>query len=427
MSFYVLQHWERYASLTPVEGVDDSESLAVRLLEKGETLQVNEDYIPIEVLPDKKNIGDLAHWRSVVLSQRAVDVLRPLLSDIGIFYPLNVKNAPQPYWLFIVTNVIDCLDEDRSEGHLTEVPLSVLRAHNYDMSSISIYWEPDVKFSCLDKVVLKPSALEGRRSTLFKLPYYGNRYIIVNDDFRLAIERNGLVGFVLIPEGFYLNGDMRKFIINKGVKPLKGEGSFRSESVSAEGWVNEIKQLSQSGDGDFHKLRARVYENFSAELDDRGLENFYYQVGKMTLSPSEQSAVFGPLADEGMEKYICELEKSICELKKIVKQNGDISAVYFEYYYDGGEISGNFFLCTDYDQDSDDWRTLFNGKEGVVLGPQLPACFSFDLSDEKRIFATEIVDGLLAAQLLRLWKKNKLQKYPLAYASHGKGMVLLVK
>lgn len=434
MNFYILKHWRRYASLVPAEGVDyQSDSLAIRLLEKGEMPRLDEEYVPIEVSPDKTKVGDLAHWRSVVLSQRAVDALGPLLSDVGVFYPLNVKGAPQAYWLFVITNVIDCLDEDSSEGRLTEIPLNILRANNYDLDSI--YWEPDVKFSFLDKVKLKTEALEGRNSILFSLPHYGNEYIFVNDDFRLAVEKNELVGFVLIPEGVSLAGcDDRNFIINKNIKPLINIQTFsKSEGLKIEDWVLEVKRLSNSTDGLDH-LRERVYEGFSAKLDAQGLENFYRQAAKKVLGPLELSAFLGLAASASMEKYIFELEKSIVELKNRMRQKKEISAVYFEYYYDGThESSGNFFLCTDYDQDSDDWRTLFDGEEGVVLGPPLPDCFYFDSdegifgSEEKRVFALAIADGLLAAQLLKLWIKNRLQKCPLAYASHEGGVILLVK
>lgn len=99
MKIHLLKHWERYSSICEAEEEMDAETgaIAERLVSKGEIIDPREIRRPIIVRrAAQKKMGDLAHWRAIVLSQRAVDALHPLLENNGVFYPLEGRDLPSP-------------------------------------------------------------------------------------------------------------------------------------------------------------------------------------------------------------------------------------------------------------------------------------------------------------------------------------------
>ena len=74
MKIHLLRHWERYSSICEAEEEMDAETgaIAERLVSKGEIIDPREIRRPIIVKrSEQKKMGDLAHWRAIVLSQRA--------------------------------------------------------------------------------------------------------------------------------------------------------------------------------------------------------------------------------------------------------------------------------------------------------------------------------------------------------------------
>ena len=416
MKIHLLRHWERYSSICEAEEEMDAETgaIAERLVSKGEIIDPREIRRPIIVKrSEQKKMGDLAHWRAIVLSQRAVDALHPLLENNGVFYPLEGRDLPQPYWLFNLTNIIDCLDEDRSEGSI----------NNYRSEK-----RPG-KYATLRRIAFKRELLEGRNTAIFQFPQYGNWYIFVNDEFRAAVEKNKLVGFSIVSEG----EDSRIMawgegvVLNKNIKPLDHFKKANRITYTAEQWIAEVEAIVKNKNfAELDTLRERVHEKYAFKQDDEGLRDFYRKVAGLVMNEKEKELLFHYelFSEEGV--FVSDLKAAIRKIRQAFSENRKLKAVYFEYH--DGEC--NFFLCDDYDRDSDDWCCCFDGKNGVVIGADLPVNFRFDddfeCSEFKRTVGLEILDGLMAAQLIDLWKSMEM-KMPLSYAQHDSPAIRLKK
>lgn len=416
MKIHLLKHWERYSSICEAEEEMDAETgaIAERLVSKGEIIDPREIRRPIIVKrSEQKKMGDLAHWWAIVLSQRAVDALHPLLENNGVFYPLEGRDLPQPYWLFNLTNIIDCLDEDRSEGSV----------NNYRSEK-----HPE-KYVTLRRIAFKRELFEGRDTSIFKIPHYRNRYVFVNDEFRAAVEKNRLVGFALAPEGedsrimIYEDG----VVLNKNIKPLDNFKITSRRTYTVEQWIAEVEAVVKNKNfAELNTVRKSIHEKYAFKQDDEGLRDFYRKVAGLVMNEKEKELLFHYelFSEEGV--FVSDLKAAIRKIRQAFSENKKLKAVYFEYY--DGEC--NFFLCDDYDRDSDDWCCCFDGKNGVVIGADLPVNFRFDddfeCSEFKRTVGLEILDGLMAAQLIDLWKSMEM-KMPLSYAQHDSPAIRLKK
>jgi len=108
-------------------------------------------------------------WRIPVLSQKAWDVLRPLIGYCCEALPI-IHPTGKPYFILHVMETVDGLDADRSE---------VKRFSDGGIMRI-------VRYS------LRQEMLQGKH--IFKLPRECAGELIVDDDFRRAVEANGLKG-----------------------------------------------------------------------------------------------------------------------------------------------------------------------------------------------------------------------------------------
>lgn len=102
--------------------------------------------------------------------------------------------------------------------------------------------------------------------------------------------------------------------------------------------------------------------------------------------------------------------------------NPEVKAIYFEYFYDGGDASdGNLFLCESFDVDDDGWASDF-GRDGVILGMSILPCMDydpdFDLDDEVRTIGDYYVDTLLYATCLKVICHSGETAYPFGFAMH---------
>ena len=416
MKIHLLKHWERYSSICEAEEEMDAETgaIAERLVSKGGIIDPREIRRPIIVKrSEQKKMGDLAHWWAIVLSQRAVDALHPLLENNGVFYPLEGRDLPQPYWLFNLTNIIDCLDEDRSEGSI----------NNYRSEK-----HPG-KYATLRCIAFKRELFEGRSTAIFKIPHYMNWHVFVNDDFRAAVEKNRLVGFSLVSEG----EDSRIMrwgegvVLNKNIKPLDNFKITSRRTYTVEQWIAEVEAVVKDKKfAELNTVRKSIHEKYAFKQDDEGLRDFYRKVAGLVMNEKEKELLFHHelFSEEGA--FVSDLKAAIRKIRQAFGENKRLKAVYFEYH--DGEC--NFFLCDDYDRDSDDWCCCFDGKNGVVIGADLPVNFRFDddfeCSEFKRTVGLEILDGLMAAQLIDLWKSMEM-KMPLSYAQHDSPAIRLKK
>lgn len=133
----------------------------------------------------------------MIVSERAVDALKELISKDGIFYPLDIIGVGDKYYLFHVTRIINCIDEEKSEGSL----------NRYD--SIG------AKFTYIRKFYLKEKMIEPGVH-VFKDGRYGNLYKFVSEEFYSIVKKNKLKGLLLYSEGVdRMNG--KPLIVNKSL------------------------------------------------------------------------------------------------------------------------------------------------------------------------------------------------------------------
>jgi hypothetical protein len=110
-----------------------------------------------------------------VMSQRAWDVLRPLIGDCCEALPI-VYPTGEPYFIIHVMKTIDGLDAEKS--NLTR-----------NATTGRVNW--------IYKYAFKPGLLEGQH--IFKLPLESGAGLFVDDVFRQAVEANQLKGLKFNP------------------------------------------------------------------------------------------------------------------------------------------------------------------------------------------------------------------------------------
>jgi hypothetical protein len=115
-------------------------------------------------------IGIDAETDPMVLSRRALDVLLPHIGSLGQVLPLAFEEAE--YAFFNITNVVDALDESKSE--LEHFPSSG-------------------RLSRVIRYAFKPEVV--RNQLLFKIPQQPSGFAFVTDRFVEIVKANALTGF----------------------------------------------------------------------------------------------------------------------------------------------------------------------------------------------------------------------------------------
>lgn len=120
----------------------------------------------VEIEEPKLKRGDTFEFASepLILSGRAVDVLRPHLERAGEL--LSLPHAGETFWILNVTKFVDCLDHEKT-----------------DIDKLGMFDEP--KF-------------HGERigdATIFKIPE-NSAMLFVTDAFKSDVESGGLKGFL---------------------------------------------------------------------------------------------------------------------------------------------------------------------------------------------------------------------------------------
>lgn len=105
-----------------------------------------------------------------LFSQQAWHILSPLISYCAEALPIKHPSG-KPFYLINVMEIIDCLDEERSELVRNMATGRVSRVFKY---------------------CFKTDLLQNKH--IFKLPRESGGELIVDDDFRKTVEANGLEG-----------------------------------------------------------------------------------------------------------------------------------------------------------------------------------------------------------------------------------------
>ena len=109
-------------------------------------------------------------WRIPVMSQRAWDVLRPLIGYCCEALPISHPSG-KPYYIIHVMDTVDCLDTTKSDFTRNATTGRVNRIRRY---------------------AFKSGMLHGKH--IFKLPLESGGELIVDDVFRNTVETNDLKG-----------------------------------------------------------------------------------------------------------------------------------------------------------------------------------------------------------------------------------------
>lgn len=207
MNFYMYSMWSRYTALV-IRDEDIQDDANGNSTQEFEVTVRLKDPLPLDrykklkmhpYRESRKTLdgSDFPSTNLMIMSERAVDALKELISKDGIFYPLDIIGVSDKYFLFHVTRTINCIDEEMSEG------------------SLNRYDSMDAKFTYIRKFYLKKEMIEPRVH-VFKDGRYGNWYKFVSDDFYSIVKKNKLKGLLLYPEGVdQMNG--KPLIVNKSL------------------------------------------------------------------------------------------------------------------------------------------------------------------------------------------------------------------
>jgi hypothetical protein len=140
-----------------------------------------ETWVPLPIMRDysvkgnlNKPLGDRAgidaYLDPMLLGKRALEVLLPHIASLGQVLPLVFEEAP--YSFFNVTNIVDALDETRTEFY------------RFPSSG---------RIGGVERYAFKPEAV--RDQWLFKTPQLRTGFVFVTDRFVELVKTAGLTGF----------------------------------------------------------------------------------------------------------------------------------------------------------------------------------------------------------------------------------------
>jgi hypothetical protein len=110
------------------------------------------------------------------VSERALNVLRPLIGDVVEILPL--QHPTDRYYIVHVLQVLECLDEDKSEG---------FRGSKGQLLSV-------------DKYVWKPGVIDETKH-IFKIKGLELSWPFVSEAFKRLVDEHGLLGFGFLEIG----------------------------------------------------------------------------------------------------------------------------------------------------------------------------------------------------------------------------------
>jgi len=133
---------DKFAPLAPTE----AQAIAGTFEARGKPLQwTKRPKVSVFQEPKKKAAlprADVSLLMSgaLVLNQKAHDALSPFLREFGQFLELDVGGATE--YFFNVTNVVDCIDPDRSEKRSTGVITKEAFRHDAAPTSAAVFKDP---------------------------------------------------------------------------------------------------------------------------------------------------------------------------------------------------------------------------------------------------------------------------------------------
>ncbi len=167
-------------------------------------------------------------------------------------------------------------------------------------------------------------------------------------------------------------------------------------------------------------LLRELCQAFADRRDWNGLKQFFEDVLRTAVS-MDVGDQLRPLFS-GLAAFKSELTDAFELAAASAKANSQIQAIYFEYFFDGGDGSiGAFYLCTRYAADEDDWAAHFD-PDGVITGPSVQNLLNFDPDmewDEPEIsFVNAYAHACLLATLGETLDAQRYRELPVGFAQH---------
>ena len=164
--------------------------------------------------------GDFVNSNHMIISQKVVDTMGDMLHRSGVLYPLHTHGFQGNYYLFYITNEIDCLDEERCTGS-TRLSLYVSKLCSSEEHCTSSTSSRDEnaksayggKFSSLYTFFIDKTKVP-ENADIFCVPHYPH-CTFVSDNFRQAVEKYQLTGVKLWREGTNYWDNKSYIILNK--------------------------------------------------------------------------------------------------------------------------------------------------------------------------------------------------------------------
>jgi hypothetical protein len=192
-------------------------------------------------------------------------------------------------------------------------------------------------------------------------------------------------------------------------------------------WVSRIQAAAKSKDWDvFNDLEREINQSFAAKKDWFGLEAFYTEALMSTVAPKIAQLVKA----KDFTPFQTAVEDVFKIASKRVAQNPGIKAVYFEYFYDGGDsCTGNAFLCTEFDENDDFWAAEFEGDDAFIDGPSVFEYFNFDSDIDFESATDHLVRSYINSFLLAAWgrafEKQVALRLPGGFAQHDHPVIVI--
>ena len=130
-----------------------------------------------------------------------------------------------------------------------------------------------------------------------------------------------------------------------------------------------------------------------------------------------------------MSVVIASLSKAFPNTVEMSRAQHETKAIYFEYFYDGGDAStGDLFLCSEYSRENDEWASHFK-KSNVINGPNVQSLLGFDpeieLDQPESVIAFAYAHARLLSALVRVRAALRFDALPVGFAQHDGSIVHL--
>ena len=169
-------------------------------------------------------------------------------------------------------------------------------------------------------------------------------------------------------------------------------------------------------------LTDNIYQSYSENKEWDALEIFFESVVLEVGNTALLETINRTMGDLSEFRHTLKININAALARAKIRE--DIKAIYFEYFYDGGDASvGDFFLCSRYSLDEDsDWAAYFKN-EDIIDGPNIQGRLDFErageeLPDDYMSVAHTLAHARFLASFGRLVDSIEDQPLPIGFAEH---------